>query len=82
MFYALIESRFTLSYASLFIAGKLCIVAKSLDQPFIVYTLIGEFIVVRRVYRGYTIEIIDLNTSVYLVELELVDFDMRWVWTC
>ncbi|KAH0761335.1 hypothetical protein KY290_017408 [Solanum tuberosum] len=37
---------------------------------------VGESIIARRVYRGCTIEIIDHQTFVNLVELEMVDFDV------
>ncbi|KAH0713639.1 hypothetical protein KY289_009598 [Solanum tuberosum] len=61
-------------------------VAESLDRPFIVSTPVGESIVARRVYRGCTVEIIDRQTSVDLVELEMVDFDvimgMYWLASC
>ena len=84
--YALIDPRSTLSYVTPFIAGNLCIVAESLDRPFIVSTPVGESIVARRVYRGCTVEIIDRQTSVDLVELEMVDFDvimgMDWLASC
>ena len=84
--YSLIDPGSTLSYVTPFIAGKLCIVAESLDRPFIVSTPVGESIVPKRVYRGCTIEIIDRQTSVDLVELEMVDFDvimgMDWLASC
>jgi len=84
--YALIDPGSTLSYVTPFIAGKLCIVAESLDRPFIVSTPVGESIVARRVYRGCTVEIIDRQTSIDLVELEMVDFDvimgMDWLASC
>ena len=73
---ALIDPGSTLSYVTPFIAGKLCIVAESLDRPFIVSTPVGESIVARGVYRGCTVEIIDRQTFVDLVELEMVDFDV------
>uniref|UniRef100_M1D8D1 Gag-pol polyprotein n=1 Tax=Solanum tuberosum TaxID=4113 RepID=M1D8D1_SOLTU len=61
--YALIDLGSTLSYVAPFIAGKLCIVAKSLDRPFTVSTPVGESIIARKVYRGCTVEIIDRHTS-------------------
>lgn len=57
--YALIEPRSTLSYVSLFIAGKLRLVEESFDWPFILYTSVGEPIVDMQVYRGCSIKIID-----------------------
>ncbi|KAH0633445.1 hypothetical protein KY284_036231 [Solanum tuberosum] len=84
--YALIDPGSTLSYVTPFIVGKLCIVAESLDRPFIVSTPVGESIIIGRVYRGYTIEIIDRQTFVDLVELEMVDFEvimvMDWLASC
>lgn len=66
--------------------GKLCIEAESLDRVFMVSKLIGEAIVARRVYRGCMIEIINCQTSVDLVELEMVNFDvimtMDWLVSC
>jgi len=84
--YALIDPGSTLSYVTPFIAGRLCIVAESLDRPSIVSTPIGESTIAKRVYRGCTVEIIDCQTSVDLVELEMVDFDvimgMDWLASC
>ncbi|XP_015161561.1 uncharacterized protein [Solanum tuberosum] len=64
----------TLSYVTPFIAGKVCIVAESLHRPFTVSTPVFESIIDKRVYRGCTVEIIDPQTAVNLVELEMVDF--------
>lgn len=66
--------------------GKLCIVGESLDQPFILSTPVGKSIVSWRVYRGCTTEINNSQTSVYLLELEMVDFNiimaMDWLASC
>ncbi|XP_070047168.1 uncharacterized protein [Nicotiana tomentosiformis] len=48
--YALIDLRSTLSYITLFGAGKFGIVLEILSNPFAVSTLVGESIIARRVY--------------------------------
>lgn len=84
--YTLINLGSILPFVTPFIAGRLCIVVESLNQPFIVSTLVDESIMTMRVYRGCTVEIIDRLTSVDLAELEMVDFDvimgMDWLETC
>ncbi|KAH0682752.1 hypothetical protein KY285_020264 [Solanum tuberosum] len=70
------ESESSPDVVTAFIAGKLCIVAVSLDRPFIVSTSVSESIVARSVYQGCTVEIIDCQTSVDHIELEMVDFDV------
>ena len=74
--YTLINLGSILPFVTPFIAGRLCIVVESLNQPFIVSTLVDESIITMRVYRGCTVEIIDRLTSVDLAELEMVDFDV------
>uniref|UniRef100_M1DZB8 Gag-pol polyprotein n=1 Tax=Solanum tuberosum TaxID=4113 RepID=M1DZB8_SOLTU len=76
----------TMYYVTPFIVRKLCIVAQSLDRPFVISTPVDESIIARRVYRGCMVEIIDRQTSVDLVELEMVDFDVimgiHWLASC
>ncbi|XP_070037266.1 uncharacterized protein [Nicotiana tomentosiformis] len=51
-----------------------------------VSTLIGDFMITIRVYRGYTVMVCSLQTSANLFELEMVDFDvimgMDWLASC
>lgn len=65
-----------MSYVTLFIVGKVYIVAKILDQSFILSTQLGYSMISKRMYRGCAIEIIDYHTTVYLVKLEIFHFDI------
>ncbi|XP_070032756.1 uncharacterized protein [Nicotiana tomentosiformis] len=73
--YALIDPGSTLSYITPFIAGKFVIVPEILSDPFAVSTPVGESIIARRVYRACTVTVCSRQTSAYLVELEMLDFD-------
>ncbi|XP_070017604.1 uncharacterized protein [Nicotiana sylvestris] len=76
----------TFSYITPFIAGKLDMRSELLPQPVEVSTPVGDFIVANHVYRGCTVLINDRPTSVDLVELVMLDFDvimgMDWLVAC
>ncbi|XP_070010793.1 uncharacterized protein [Nicotiana sylvestris] len=84
--YALIDPGFTFSYITPFIAGKLDMGSKLLPQLVEVSTLVGDSIVANHVYRGCTVLFNDRPTSVDLVELVMLDFDvimgMNWLASC
>ncbi|XP_070040033.1 uncharacterized protein [Nicotiana tomentosiformis] len=65
----------TLSCITPFVAGKFGIVPEILNDPFAVSTPVGESIIARRVYRGYMVTVCGRQTTVDLVELEMLDFD-------
>lgn len=66
--YSLIDPGSILSYVTLFIVGKLFIVSKTIDRSFTLCTQLGESIILKRFYRGCTIEIIDRQTTEDLLE--------------
>ncbi|XP_070017120.1 uncharacterized protein [Nicotiana sylvestris] len=76
----------TFSYITPFIAGKLDMRSELLPQSVEVSTLFGDSIVANHVYRGCTVLINDRPTSVDLVELVMLDFDvimgMDWLAAC
>ncbi|XP_070004325.1 uncharacterized protein [Nicotiana sylvestris] len=84
--YALINPGSTLSYISRFVASKWDREPELLHKSFEVSTLMGESVIVRRVYRSYDIKIHDCHTSANLHEIEMVDFDiimgMDWLASC
>ncbi|XP_070009973.1 uncharacterized protein [Nicotiana sylvestris] len=84
--YALIDPSSTFSYITPFFAGKLDMRSELLPHPVEVSTPVGDSIVANHVYRGCTVLINDRPTSVDLVELVMVDFDvimgMDWLAAC
>ncbi|XP_070006810.1 uncharacterized protein [Nicotiana sylvestris] len=84
--YALIDLGSTFSYITPFIASKLDMRSELFPQPVEVSTPVGDSIVANHVYRGCTLLINDCPTSVDLVELVMLDFDvimcMDWLAAC
>ncbi|XP_070032908.1 uncharacterized protein [Nicotiana tomentosiformis] len=84
--YALMDPESTFSYITPFIAGKLDMRSELLPQPVEVSTPVDDFIVANHVYRDCTVLINDRPTSIDLVELVILDFDvimgMDWLAAC
>ncbi|XP_070049880.1 uncharacterized protein [Nicotiana tomentosiformis] len=84
--YALMDPGSTFSYITPFIAGKLDMRSELLPQPVEVSTPVGDSIVANHVYRDCTVLTNDHPTSVDLVELVMLDFDvimgMDWLAAC
>ncbi|XP_070049548.1 uncharacterized protein [Nicotiana tomentosiformis] len=84
--YALMDPGSTFSYITPFIAGKLDMRSELLPQPVEVSMPVGDSIVANHVYRDCTVLINDRPTSVDLVELVMLDFDvimgMDWLAAC
>ncbi|XP_070055466.1 uncharacterized protein [Nicotiana tomentosiformis] len=84
--YALMDPGSTFSYITPFIAGKLDMRSELLPQPVEVSTQVGDSIVANHVYRDCTVLINDRPTSIDLVELVMLDFDvimgMDWLAAC
>ncbi|XP_070042619.1 uncharacterized protein [Nicotiana tomentosiformis] len=84
--YALMDPGSTFSYITPFIAGKLDMRSELLPQPVEVSTPVGDSIVANHVYRDCTVLINIRPTSVDLVELVMLDFDvimgMDWLAAC
>lgn len=74
--YALIYLGSTLSNVTPFVVRKFCIAAESLHLPFVVSTPFGESILSKRVYLGCTVDIVDRQISIDLVELDVVNLDV------
>ncbi|XP_070054171.1 uncharacterized protein [Nicotiana tomentosiformis] len=83
--YALMDPGSTFSYITPFIAGKLDMRSELLPQP-VEVSPVGSYIVANHVYRDCTVLINDLPTSIDLVELVMLDFDvimgMDWLAAC
>ena len=69
-----------------YVAMKFDVLPEKLCDPFCVSTLIGESILVERVYHDCTISVNHKSIIVDLVELDMVDFDvilgMDWLHAC
>lgn len=61
---------------SSYFAPYLDMPCRSLDTPMHVSTLVGEFIVVEHVYQSCVVTICGYVTSVDLLLLNIVEFDM------
>ncbi|XP_070038475.1 uncharacterized protein [Nicotiana tomentosiformis] len=84
--YALMDPGSTFSYITPFIAGKLDMRSELLPQPVEVSTPVGDSIVANNVYRDCIVLINNCPTSVDLVKLVMLDFDvimgMDWLAAC
>ena len=73
----------TFSYVSFSFANGLNLNCELLDIPIRVSTLVGESVIVEKVYRSCLVTFVGSNTHVDLVILEMVDFDvilgMTWL---
>ena len=52
------------------------IIPEQLSEPFSVCTLIGESILAEKVYLDCPISVTHKSTMVYLIELDMLDFDV------
>lgn len=73
--YYLIDPRSTLSYVTLFMAMHCNFNLECVSHLFTISTLLGDSMVVRRVYRGCVVSVGSRETLVDLIELDMVDFD-------
>ena len=73
----------TFSYVSSAFAKGLNLHCELLDMPIRVSTLVGESVIVEKVYRSCLVTFVGSNIYVDLVILEMVDFDvilgMTWL---
>lgn len=83
---ALLGPGATLSFVSFYVDKRLNMFLYILVEPFSVYTLVGDSILAKRVYRNYPILLLLKVTSYDFVEIELIDFDviliMDWLYAC
>ena len=66
----------TFSYVSSSFATCFDLHCDFLDMPIHIYTLVGESVIVEKVYRSCLLTFVGSNTYVDLVILEMVDFDV------
>ena len=74
--YALLDIREILSFVTSYVANQFEIHPKKLCEPLCLSTSIGESIIAERVYCDFPISINHKNTMAYLVELDMIDFDI------
>ena len=79
----LFDPRSTFSYASSSFYNGLNLHCELVDMSIRVSTLVGESVIVEKVYRSCPMTFMETNTHVDLVILEMVDFDvilgMTWL---
>ncbi|KAH0712585.1 hypothetical protein KY289_008544 [Solanum tuberosum] len=84
--YALLDPGVSLSFVTPYVAMNFDVIPKQLSEPFSVSTPVGEPIIAERVYRDCPISVNHKSTMAYLVELDMVDFDvilgMDWLHAC
>ena len=74
--YDLLDPGVSLSFVTPYIVVNFGVSPETLVEPFLVSTPVGIFIIARQVYRNCPIIISQKVTSVDLVELEMMDFDI------
>lgn len=66
----------TLSYVTNYVAVQFGFCLENISSPFVVSTLVGEFIVAMRIYKGFIESVFHWEMVVDFVELDIVDFDI------
>jgi uncharacterized membrane protein len=74
--YALIDPRASHSFVSYRIVNNLHVLSSNLGVGVTISTLLGENIHIDDIYRGVKLYIRGLELRVYLIPLELYDFDL------
>ena len=74
--YALLDPGATFYFVNPFLAMIFYILPYVFHEAFSVSTPLGECVLVKRVYRGYTISLPNRVTLVDLVKLDMLDFDV------
>ena len=78
--YALLDPGATLSFVTPLVAKKFDVLADILHEPFLVSTPVGESVVPKRVYRNCPISLPNRVSNVDLVEFDMLDLILYWVW--
>ena len=66
----------TLSFATPLASWKFDVLLDVLIEPFSICTLMGDFVVAKRVYRECPIMLPNIVSLIDLVELDMFDFDL------
>ena len=78
--YALLDPGFTLSFLTPLVSMMFYILPDILDKPFfLISTLVGDSVVVNRVYKGCIIFFPNRVTLFDFIELDMLDFDVKWI---
>ncbi|WMV42009.1 hypothetical protein MTR67_035394 [Solanum verrucosum] len=84
--YAFLDPGVSLSFVTPYIAMRFDIIPEKLLDPFSVSTSVGDSILAERVYRNCANIVNHKDTMDYLVELDIVDFDViqgvDWLHAC
>lgn len=83
--YAFLDPCANLSFVTPFLANKFSVCPEVLQEPFEVYTPMGELVVARRVYSSFPMFILHKVVPCDLVDLTMVNVDfilrMNWLYT-
>ena len=84
--YALLDPWANLSFVTSYMAVQFSVSPETISESFLVCTQVDDPVIARRVYRNCLVTVSQKVTSVYLVELEMVYFDvilgMDWLPSC
>ena len=84
--YAFSDPGATLSFVTPYIVVQFTVCPETLSEPFSVSTPVGDPVIARRIYRNCHVTVSQKVTSVDLVQLEMVDFNvilgMDWLYSC
>ncbi|XP_070002270.1 uncharacterized protein [Nicotiana sylvestris] len=84
--YALMDPGSIFSYITSYFALDFGIEPEQLFEPFFMSTSVGDPAIASHIYKGCVIIIQDRETTIDLIELEMVDFDvimgMNWLYKC
>ena len=78
--YVLLDPSATLSFVTPLVAKMFDILPNILHEPFLVPTLVGKSVLVKRVYRNCPISLPNRVSNVDLVEFDMLDLILYWVW--
>lgn len=78
--YALVDPSENVYFVATLWLLSLVLSPENLREPFLVYTLVGESIIVQMVYWGCLISILHKSLPCDLVELEMFDFKLFLGW--
>ena len=84
--YVLFDPSANLSFVTLLVDKNFYILPEILHEPFIVFTLVGESVVAKRVYKNCPIMFPNRVSHIELVEFDMLDSDvifcMDWFHAC
>lgn len=79
--YALLDPGSSFSYVTPLVAINFKVSPEIISEPILVSTPVGESIVAQKVYKKCPVSILYRVVFADLIELDMVDLILFWVWT-